>query len=100
MRVATLKRLASLGDQWKVLDIPNPRETLRKIKRLVSSQAELFIEAYEQVKIDLAENKVKLISESEVPTNLKGYLKEYFRNEVSPHIFPIILKSASKLPQL
>ncbi|MDF1656086.1 MAG: polyphosphate kinase 1 [Verrucomicrobiales bacterium] len=100
VRVATLKRLASLGDQWKELSIPNPNETLRKIKRLVSAQAEQFNEAYDQVKEGLSQNGVKLIDETEVPANLKSYLLSYFRTEVSPHIFPIILKSASKLPQL
>lgn len=100
VRVATLKRLASLGEQWKELSIPNPNETLRKIKRLVSTQAEQFNEAYAQVKSDLAANRVMLIDETEVPADLKGFLIDYFRTEVSPHIFPIILKSASKLPQL
>ncbi|MEM1442543.1 MAG: polyphosphate kinase 1 [Verrucomicrobiota bacterium] len=100
VRVATLKRLASLGDQWKVLDIPNPNETLRKIKRLVTTQAEQFNEAYAQVRKDLEASNVKLIDETQVPSDLKSYLTEYFRSEVSPHIFPIILKSASKLPQL
>lgn len=100
VRVATLKRLASLGDQWKVLDIPNPNETLRKIKRLVTTQAEQFNEAYAQVRRDLEASNVKLIDETQVPSDLKSYLTEYFRSEVSPHIFPIILKSASKLPQL
>lgn len=100
VRVATLKRLASLGEEWKELSIPNPNETLRKIKRLVSSQAGQFNDAYAQVKDDLAAADVKLINEKQVPANLKSYLIDYFRTEVSPHIFPIILKSASKLPQL
>ncbi|MEM7603292.1 MAG: polyphosphate kinase 1, partial [Verrucomicrobiota bacterium] len=100
VRVATLKRLASLGDQWKQLSIPNPNETLRKIKRLVTTQAGQFNDAYDQVKTDLVSNHVKLIDETQVPANLKSYLLRYFREEVSPHIFPLILKSASKLPQL
>lgn len=100
VRVATLKRLASLGDQWKELSIPNPNETLRKIKRLVSAQAEQFNDAYARVKGDLVVNDVRLIDETEVPANLKAFLLNYFRTDVSPHIFPIILKSASKLPQL
>ncbi|MEM9018223.1 MAG: polyphosphate kinase 1, partial [Verrucomicrobiota bacterium] len=100
VRVATLKRLVSLGDQWKTLDIPDPNETLRKVTRLVSKQAEDFNHAYAQVKADLRDNGIRLIDDTEVPANLRSYLHDYFRREVSPHIFPIVLKAAAKLPKL
>lgn len=100
VRVATLKRLASLGDQWKKLGIPDPKITLKKVTRLVSAQGESFDAAYLMVKRDLAENGIRLIDESQVPARLRSYLMTYFRHEVSPHIFPIILKAAAKLPRL
>ncbi len=100
VRVATLKRLASLGDEWKNLDIPNPHETLKKVTRLVGRQAEDFNKAYSQVKEDLNETGIRLINETEVPSSLKPWLTSYFRREVSTHIFPIILKASAKLPKL
>ncbi len=100
VRVATLKRLASLGDRWKELDIPDPKETLRKVSRLVALQAEQFNDAYRLVKADLETNGIRLINDEEVPTSLRSYLRDYFLTEVSPHIFPIILKTATKLPKL
>ena len=53
VRVATLKRLASLGDEWKTLDIPDPNDTLRKVTRLVKKQSEDFNKAYEEVRVGL-----------------------------------------------
>jgi len=100
VRVATLKRLASLGDQWKRLGIPDPKVTIKKVTRLVSAQGDDFNAAYDQVKADLADNGIRLIDETQVPANLRSYLRNYFRREVSPHIFPIILKAAAKLPKL
>lgn len=100
VRVATLKRLASLGDHWKRLGIPDPKITLKKVNRLVSAQGESFNAAYAQVKDDLAKNGIRLIDETQVPSGLRSYLRDYFRSEVSPHIFPIILKAAAKLPRL
>ncbi len=100
VRVATLKRLASLGDEWKGLDIPDPHITLKKIRFLVSQQAEDFNVAYAKVKADLEENGIRLINEKDVPGSLKPYMRSYFRRKVSPHIFPIILKAAAKLPKL
>jgi len=100
VRVATLKRLATLEDEWKSLGIPDPNVTLKKVTRLVGRQGEAFNRAYEQVKRDLASNGIRLIDDTEVPSNLRKYLRDYFRREVSPHIFPIILKASAKLPKL
>jgi polyphosphate kinase len=100
VRVATLKRLISLGDGWKRLDIPDPNITLKTVRHLVSQQGDDFNRAYERVRIDLEKNGIRLIRETEVPAMLCDYLRDYFRREVSPHIFPIILKATAKLPKL
>lgn len=100
VRVATLKRLLSLGDEWKRLEIPDPSLTLRTVRTLVSKYGVEFNEAYRRVDKDLEKNGIKVINEGDVPGPLKGYLREYFRREVSPHIFPIILKATAKLPKL
>ncbi len=100
VRVATLKRIASLGEEWKRLGIPDPKITLKTVRHLVSKQADDFNEAYGRVKADLEENGIKLINESDVPPDLEPYLRSYFRRQVSPHIFPTILKAAAKLPKL
>lgn len=100
VRVATLKRLASLGDEWKKLEIPDPNVTLKKVRALVSQQAEDFNTAYGSVFADLEKNGIRLIRETEVPAKLRDYLRDYFRREVSPHVFPILLKATAKLPKL
>ncbi len=100
VRVATLKRLALLGDEWKSLAIPDPNETLAKVGRLVVKQGGEFDSAYRQMARDLEKNGIKLINDTEVPSSLREHLLDYFQQEVSPHIFPIILKASAKLPQL
>lgn len=100
VRVATLKRLASLGDEWKSLGIPDPHDTLRKVNRLVKRQAAAFNAAYSAVKADLAKNGILLIEETEVPASQRTYVRDYFRSEVSPYVFPLVLKASSKLPKL
>ncbi len=100
VRVATLKRLASLGEEWKKLDIPDPSITLKQVRFLVSKQGKDFNAAYGKVKLDLEKNGIRLISENDVPVTLRSYLAEYFRRQVSPYIFPTILKATAKLPKL
>ncbi|MDF1860053.1 MAG: polyphosphate kinase 1 [Verrucomicrobiales bacterium] len=100
VRVATLKRLGSLGEEWKSLGIPDPKETLRKVTRLVRLQGEDFNAAYIQVTKGLEANGIRLIEENAVPTPQRAFVRDYFRTKVSPYIFPLILKAASKLPKL
>jgi len=100
VRVATLKRLASLGDDWKHLEIPDPNQTLATVRQIVSKQGEEFNRVYERVRADLEKNGIRLIRETEVPASLREYLRDYFRREVSPHVFPVILKANAKLPKL
>lgn len=100
VRVATLKRLSLLGEKWKELDIPDPNETLRKVNRLVAKQSEEFDAAFQAVKEALAENGIRLVDDRSVPASLQGWVKDYFRREVLPHVFPILLKSTTKLPRL
>ncbi|MEN8716067.1 MAG: polyphosphate kinase 1, partial [Verrucomicrobiales bacterium] len=68
VRVATLKRLASLGDEWKTLDIPDPNDTLRKVTRLVKKQSEDFNKAYEEVRVGLQKNGIVLLESPEIPS--------------------------------
>ena len=100
VRVATLKRLIALGDEWKKLNMPDPSVTLKKVNSLVARQAVEFNDAYEQVLRDLESEGIRLINETQVPDELRPFLKNYFREEVRPHIFPIILKASAQLPQL
>ncbi len=100
VRVATLRRLVQLGDRWKELGIPNPKETLKKVVRLVSRQGADFNDAYDLMLKDLDANGIQLINETQVPQELESWLRDYFRRKVLPHVFPIILKTTAKLPQL
>ena len=48
VRVATLKRLASLGDQWKELSIPNPnvRPCSRDWRRWLKSSVQISVNTF------------------------------------------------------
>jgi len=100
VRVATLKRLALLGEKWKELGIPDPNETLHEVNRLVVEQACEFNTAYDRAVEGLRDLGIRLVDETAVPSSLRSWLRDYFRREVGPHVFPIVLKATSKLPKL
>ncbi|MCB1078367.1 MAG: polyphosphate kinase 1, partial [Verrucomicrobiae bacterium] len=100
VRVATLKRLTLLGDYWKELRIPDPNATLKEVNEIVAQQAREFNQAYNRILGDLEKNGIQLVNEQEVPANLKPWLYDYFRSEVSPYLMPIMLKASEDLPRL
>ncbi|MCB1231896.1 MAG: polyphosphate kinase 1 [Verrucomicrobiae bacterium] len=100
VRVATLKRLTMLGTRWRELNIPDPNETLREVNAMVADQARDFNVAYDRALADLSANGIELVNDNHVPAKLQGWLTDYFRNEVSPHLMPIMLKATAALPQL
>lgn len=100
VRVATLKRLVTLGNRYLELNIPNPKLTLRKVNGIIADETIRFNEAYNQALIDLESNGIRVISNREVPDALRDYLRDYFNNTVRPHLMPIMLKSTTALPRL
>lgn len=100
VRVATLKRLATLGDRYQELNIPNPIETLKQINTIVARENQSFNRAYTQVMKDLAEQHIQVIDNRNVPSQHQAWLQAYFHDNVAPRLMPIMLKASAKLPQL
>ncbi len=100
VRVATLKRLAILGDRYKELNIPNPVESLKQINATVARENNSFNKAYTQAISDLASNNIHVIDNRKVPAKHQAWLQDYFKDTVAPRLMPIMLKASAKLPQL
>lgn len=100
VRVATLKRLATLGNHYLDLHIPNPVETLKQINASVARENHSFNKAYTQVIADLAANRIQVIDNRNVPARHQAWLLDYFKDTVAPRLMPIMLKASAKLPQL
>ena len=63
VRVATLKRLATLGDRYKELNIPNPKETLREVKSIITAETQRFNQAYHRAMKGLEANGIRVVSQ-------------------------------------
>lgn len=102
VRVATLKRLCILpASQIPELQIPNPKATLKIVTEILGKETQRFDDAYAAVLKDL-KNKydVRVVSESEVPPELKEFVQRYFSEMVRPHLMPIMLKGRQRLAGL
>jgi len=100
VRVATLKRLIRLGKHYRKLQIPDPKKTFKEVNRIAHRQAEIFNGTYHTALAELKENRIRLITEKEVPDTLQEHLLDYFVSEVKPRIMPILVKGSSLLGDL
>lgn len=100
VRVATLRRLARLGESYKKLNIPDPTETLFEVHEILVKEAKRFNRAYDGVLEALGRKDIMVVDELSVPLEQRDHLMRYFLSEVRPHLMPILLKGTSDLSTL
>ncbi len=92
VRVATLNRITKLQatNLHEVSDL-NPKNTLKEINQKIEILQKEFYETYERIKIELVNEKIFLVNETELDKEQGLFVKKYFREEVRQHLFPIML---------
>jgi polyphosphate kinase len=92
VRVATLNRILKLQEVHPSEDTEaNPQKILKEIDQKISLLQTEFYNTYESIKIELANEKIHIIDETQLSAEQGIYVKKYFREEVRQHLFPIML---------
>lgn len=100
VRMATLRRLVLLGKDYRKLQLPDPKVTLKEARSIIKRDADLYDKIYDAVFAGLAGEGIRLIDHTEVPKSLKPWLTDYFYTKVRPRIMPIVIRSYSQLGAL
>lgn len=100
VRVANLRRMIPL--QKKVMDgYPgSANELYNEIRKIVMKQQFKFALAYKNLLLELAENNIYHIDESNVNEKMRNELTDYFNSTLKHAIIPIILDKATPFPRL
>lgn len=94
VRVATLRRLLQLN-----LDKNNPEEnkaiqnTLNKILKEVKKQRDLFEQTYQSLIKELKKHNIYKLDEKELSKEQGEIVRQYFKEKVQTHLFPILVKN-------
>jgi polyphosphate kinase len=99
VRVAILRRLASI-ENLQLTEGDQPAEVLNQIEQTVVAQSKWFERIYRQLLMDLAEEDIFIINETNLTVEQGEYVTAYFKEEVRPRIMPIIIKKNQPLPSL
>ena len=100
VRVATLKRMADLGNKANIHLENDPRKILEEINRIVSSQQKRFNNAWWSIRNDLEEKNIFFVRNDELNPDQQKYVLDFFNEKVRSNIVPLMVESIGTFPTL
>ncbi len=102
VRVGTLKRMAEFGDKIKskIHLERNPSKILEQIQEIVLQQQTEFNHIWKHVQQELKREKIFLKTEKQLNREQKKFVDDYFDQEVSREVIPLMIESNPQTPYL
>ncbi|HWR32476.1 MAG TPA: polyphosphate kinase 1, partial [Chitinophagaceae bacterium] len=100
VRVATLKRMIQLGHKANMHLENNPQQIIDEIQMTVLNQQGEFYRIWEEVMKELHEQKIFLRTEKELNTEQQEFVRNYFEEEVSTDVIPLMIENIPEFPAL
>ena len=101
VRVATLKRMVQVvGNKAKMHLEENPEQILQAIQVTVLNQQSEFNRIWESILEQLKKEKIFLVTEKDLTPEQKDFVAQYYEEEVSPNIIPLMIESIPEFPYL
>ncbi|MDP9229148.1 MAG: polyphosphate kinase 1 [Bacteroidota bacterium] len=100
VRVAALKRMSQLGNKANMHIEEYPEMILAQIQTIVLNHQSEFNRIWENIIEELKKEKIFLITEKELNKEQKQFVTEYYDEEVSPNIIPLMVESIPTFPFL
>ncbi|MFO7723153.1 MAG: polyphosphate kinase 1 [Bacteroidales bacterium] len=99
VRVATLRRIQKLS-RSKTAIHHETAELIRKIAEVTLQQQNTFTEIYRKILKELSTHNIHILNEKRLNEEQKTFTRNYFKTEIRPLIFPIMLKRLNKQTSL
>jgi polyphosphate kinase len=100
VRVATLKRMVQVGNKGKMHLEENPEQILQAIQVTVLNQQSEFNRIWESILEELKKEKIFLITEKDLTSEQEDFVRQYYEEEVSPNVIPLMIESIPDFPYL
>lgn len=100
VRVATLKRMIQFGNKANMHLETDPQQIIDEIQMTVLNQQGEFNRIWEEVMQLLNEQKIYLRTEKELNTEQQNFVRNYFEEEVSSDVIPLMIESIPEFPAL
>jgi len=100
VRVATLKRMVQFGQKANMHMEDDPQEILDEIQMIVLNQQGEFSRIWEGLFAELKEQKIFLCTEKELNAVQKEFVRNFYEEEVSQNIIPLMIENIPQFPNL
>jgi polyphosphate kinase len=100
VRVATLKRIITLGKKTVEGYTGSPKKLLDEITHITIKQQKKFDVAYKRILKELEKKNVFHVNENQLTKDQQEFVKKYYENEVKHEIVPIMLNKKNKFPRI
>jgi polyphosphate kinase len=100
VRVATLKRMMQFGQKANMHLENNPQQILDDIQMIVLNQQSEFARIWDILQQQMKENKVFLVNEKELNAEQQEFVRNYYEEEVSSNIIPLMIENIPQFPNL
>ena len=100
VRVATLRRMVSVGEKSKMHLENNAQQILDDIQMTVLNQQSEFNRIWENIFAELKNEKIFIVKENELNKEQQEFVTRYYEDEVSTNIIPLMIESIPNFPSL
>src|SRR6187401_1473603 len=100
VRVATLRRMVSVGEKSKMHLENNAQEILDDIQMTVLNQQSEFNRIWENIFAELKNEKIFIVKENELNKEQQEFVTKHYEDEVSTNIIPLMIESIPNFPSL
>ena len=100
VRVATLKRLLSLGKEAKKLVGHDPKKILKEIQVITLNLNAQLDATYKDILKALENENIFIVDEKHLTDGQGNFVKSYFQKNVRRNLFPVMLNQVPKFPEL
>ena len=97
VRVATLKRMVEVSGKVNMHLESNPQQILDDIQMTVLNQQSEFARIWDDVQRQMKHQKIFLVTENELSPEQQDFVRDYYDEEVSPNVIPLMIEN---IPQL
>lgn len=100
VRVATLRRLKELKKEKHEFLRYDPSKTLKEIRQIIDEQEQTYMSTYLNIREGLQNENIFIVGHGDLDPAQILLVKEYFSEEVHPHLFPIMLNGLRDVQNL
>src|SRR5215212_4961268 len=100
VRVATLRRMIQFGHKANMHLENDPQQIIDEIQMTVLNQQGEFNRIWEEVMQQLKEQKIFLRTEKDLNAEQQEFVRNYFEEEVSSDVIPLMIESIPEFPAL